>query len=106
MFPLNREIALGRAVLDKQTIHIADLQAQREEFPEGSDKAEAPFGKSNMPAGRPSRNASTSSVFTTSAYLAFIPQRLMAWLVRTLRTRRAYPSGGRRNPCQRHPRAT
>src|SRR5258708_34287730 len=40
----------------------------------------APFGRSNIPAGRPSRNASASAVFTTSAYLAFMSQRLMAWL--------------------------
>src|SRR5262249_60212604 len=39
-----------------------------------------PFGRSNMPLGRLSKKASTSEVFTTSAYLAFMSQRLMAWL--------------------------
>src|SRR5207244_4608508 len=39
-----------------------------------------PFGRSNMPLGRRSKKASTSDVFTTSAYLAFMSQRLMAWL--------------------------
>src|SRR5262249_12871200 len=39
-----------------------------------------PFGRSNMPLGRLSKKASTSDVFTTSAYLAFMSQRLMAWL--------------------------
>src|SRR4029453_18965278 len=42
--------------------------------------AGVPFGKSNMPLGRLSKKASTSDVFTTSAYLAFMSQRLMAWL--------------------------
>src|SRR6478752_3628702 len=40
-----------------------------------------PFGRSNMPPGRLSKNVSTSDVFTTSAYLAFMSQRLMAILV-------------------------
>jgi CPA1 family monovalent cation:H+ antiporter len=39
-----------------------------------------PDGKSYMPAGSASRKVSTSEVFTTSAYLAFMSHRLMAWL--------------------------
>ena len=42
--------------------------------------AGAPFGRSNWPDGRPSKNSSTSDVFTTSAYLAFMSHRLIAWL--------------------------
>ena len=34
--PLTRGSLLARAVIDRQTIHIADLQAETEEFPEGS----------------------------------------------------------------------
>jgi two-component system NtrC family sensor kinase len=34
--PLVREGAAGRALLDKRTVHIADLQAETAEFPEGS----------------------------------------------------------------------
>src|SRR5687768_16738974 len=43
-------------------------------------EAVAPFGRSNMPGLRPSRNVSASEVLTTSAYLAFMSQRLIAWL--------------------------
>jgi hypothetical protein len=39
-----------------------------------------PDGRSYSPDGKPSKNASTSAVFTTSAYLAFMSHRLMAWL--------------------------
>src|SRR3982074_493467 len=42
--------------------------------------AAEPFGRSNMPPGRLSKKATTSDVFTTSAYLAFMSHRLMAWL--------------------------
>src|SRR5215475_11564398 len=38
-FTLSREISIGRAVLDRRTIHIADLQAEIDEYPEGSDRA-------------------------------------------------------------------
>ena len=34
--PLGRGTANGRAVLDQRTVHVADLQAEAEEFPEGS----------------------------------------------------------------------
>src|SRR5262249_32211153 len=34
-----RGIPAARAVLDRRTIHIADLQAETDEFPEGSDRA-------------------------------------------------------------------
>jgi GAF domain-containing protein len=37
--PLTHGIPAARAVLDRQTIHIADLQAETDEFPEGSDRA-------------------------------------------------------------------
>ena len=34
--PLIRGMVSGRSVLDKRTLHIADVQAQADEFPEGS----------------------------------------------------------------------
>jgi GAF domain-containing protein len=34
--PLTRGVAVGRAVLDRQTIHLADVQSETEEYPEGS----------------------------------------------------------------------
>ena len=34
--PVIRGTVNGRAVLDRQVVHVADLQAEREEFPEGS----------------------------------------------------------------------
>jgi GAF domain-containing protein len=37
--PLTREVSPGRAVLDRRTIHIADLQAEADEFPDGSVRA-------------------------------------------------------------------
>src|SRR5262249_47528068 len=37
--PLRRGALPGRAALDRQTIHIADLQAETDEYPEGSDRA-------------------------------------------------------------------
>jgi GAF domain-containing protein len=36
---LTRGFSIGRAVLDRRTIHIADLQAETDEYPEGSDRA-------------------------------------------------------------------
>ena len=47
---------------------------------DGCGSTGEPFGRSNWPGGRPSKNSSTSEVFTTSAYLAFMSHRLMAWL--------------------------
>jgi signal transduction histidine kinase/putative methionine-R-sulfoxide reductase with GAF domain len=38
--PLTRGSAVGRAVLDRQTIHVADLQAETKEYPDGSDLAQ------------------------------------------------------------------
>ena len=38
-FSLTRGFFIGRAVLDRRTIHIADLQAETDEFPEGGDRA-------------------------------------------------------------------
>src|SRR5262245_8427896 len=37
--PLTRGVATGRAVLERQTIQVADLQAETDEYPEGSDNA-------------------------------------------------------------------
>src|SRR5262249_30181444 len=37
--PLTRGGAVGRAVLDRQTIHLADVQSETDEFPEGSAAA-------------------------------------------------------------------
>jgi GAF domain-containing protein len=37
--PVLRGILIARAVLDRRTIHVADLQAETEEYPEGSDLA-------------------------------------------------------------------
>src|SRR5262245_63912997 len=37
--PLNRGVVMGRSVLDKETIHLADLQAHGEEYPGGTDIA-------------------------------------------------------------------
>jgi two-component system, NtrC family, sensor kinase len=37
--PLGRGTAAGRAVLDGQTVHITDIQAEAEDFPEGSEQA-------------------------------------------------------------------
>src|SRR5262249_13073816 len=42
--------------------------------------AAEPFGRANMRPGRRSTTASSSEAVTTSAYLAFMSQRLMAWL--------------------------
>src|SRR5262249_50037685 len=36
---LTREISVGRAILDRRAIHLADLQAETDEYPEGSDRA-------------------------------------------------------------------
>jgi len=36
---LTRGVVNGRAVLDRRTIHIADWQAETEEYPEGSERA-------------------------------------------------------------------
>jgi GAF domain-containing protein/anti-sigma regulatory factor (Ser/Thr protein kinase) len=37
--PLTRGSSLARAILDRQTIHVVDLQAEKGEYPEGSDIA-------------------------------------------------------------------
>src|SRR5262249_21960985 len=37
--PLTRGISFARAVLDRQTIHVADLQAEIGEYPQSSDLA-------------------------------------------------------------------
>jgi len=37
---LTREVSVGRSVLDRRTIHIANLQTETEEYPEGSDRAQ------------------------------------------------------------------
>src|SRR6516165_2884420 len=37
--PLTRELLTGRAVLDRRTIHVADLQSEVDDYPDGSDLA-------------------------------------------------------------------
>ena len=37
--PVTRGFITGRVVLDRQTIHVADIQAETDEYPEGSDAA-------------------------------------------------------------------
>src|SRR5262249_51759910 len=37
--PLTRKNLLGRAVLDRQTLHVVDLQAETHEYPEGAANA-------------------------------------------------------------------
>jgi signal transduction histidine kinase len=37
--PMTRGVLAGRAVLDRQTIHVADLQAETREYPRGSEIA-------------------------------------------------------------------
>jgi GAF domain-containing protein len=37
--PMTRGVLAGRAVLDRQTIHVADLQAETREYPQGSEIA-------------------------------------------------------------------
>jgi len=37
--PLTRKVVTGRAVLDRQAIHIADVQTETDQYPEGSDNA-------------------------------------------------------------------
>src|SRR5262249_8738301 len=37
--PLTRGAVIGRAVLDRQTFQVTDLQAETEEYPEGSETA-------------------------------------------------------------------
>src|SRR5262245_50083399 len=37
--PLTRALTFARAILDRQTIHIADLQGETAEYPEGSEFA-------------------------------------------------------------------
>jgi GAF domain-containing protein/anti-sigma regulatory factor (Ser/Thr protein kinase) len=37
--PITRGVAAARAVLDQQTIHVADLQAETHEYPESSERA-------------------------------------------------------------------
>ena len=36
---VTREVSVGRAILDRRAIHVADLQAETAEYPEGSDRA-------------------------------------------------------------------
>ena len=38
-FRMTRGVVTGRAILDRRTIHLADLQAETDEYPEGSDRA-------------------------------------------------------------------
>src|SRR5215468_5901169 len=36
---LTREVSVGRAILDRRAIHVPDLQAETDEYPEGSERA-------------------------------------------------------------------
>src|SRR5215510_8146824 len=38
-FPFTRGNVIARAIIDKTTIHVADLQAETREYPEGSELA-------------------------------------------------------------------
>jgi len=38
-YPLTRGVVAARAILDRRTIHVADLQVETDEYPEGSDAA-------------------------------------------------------------------
>jgi len=40
ILPLTRGVVTGRAVLDRRTIQVADVQAETGEYPEGSDRAQ------------------------------------------------------------------
>ena len=46
--PLTRGVVTGRAVLDRRTVHVADLQAETDEYPEGSDHARRIGYRSNL----------------------------------------------------------
>jgi GAF domain-containing protein len=37
--PLVRGMVTGRAIMERRTVHVADLQAETDEYPEGSDRA-------------------------------------------------------------------
>src|SRR5262249_6406321 len=37
--PITRGLVIGRAVIDRTTVHVPDLQAAEREFPEGADSA-------------------------------------------------------------------
>src|SRR5262249_49243411 len=37
--PITRGLVIGRAVIDRTTVHVPDLQAAENEFPEGADSA-------------------------------------------------------------------
>ena len=63
--PLVRELATAHAVLDRRTIHVADLQAETAQYPESSDRARrlgfrttlaVPLGKSARRRVRPLRD--------------------------------------------------
>src|SRR5262249_13731089 len=46
--PLVRGTANGRSVLDERTVHVADLQAEADEFPEGSEFARRLGHRTNL----------------------------------------------------------
>jgi len=55
--PLTRGVLAGRAVLDRQTIQVADLQAETDECPEGSEIGRRPWfahksGRTSDPRGQ------------------------------------------------------
>src|SRR5262249_59132424 len=48
-FPLRPGFFVGRAVLDQRTIHVADVLAAADEYPEGSDRARSFFTQTGTP---------------------------------------------------------
>src|SRR5262249_57094465 len=48
LLPLGRGTINGRAVLDARTVHVADLQTEAEEFPEGSELARQHTSRTNL----------------------------------------------------------
>jgi GAF domain-containing protein len=48
--PMTRGVLAGRAVLDRQTIHVADLQAETDKYPEGSKIARRLGLRTNLAA--------------------------------------------------------
>src|SRR5262245_60724857 len=48
-FPLRSGFFVGRAVLEQRTIHVADVLAAADEYPEGSDRARSFFTQTGTP---------------------------------------------------------
>jgi len=72
--PITRGLVVGRAVIDRTTVHVPDLQAAEREFPEGADSA---------------RRVSASNRATPSPMLSKVT-RNSAWRSRNSSNRRAF----------------